>query len=482
MPDNLIEYRYRAFSEPDIQVRVSGDGPGAITGPVINYGDVAVFPWGKERFEPGTFKNLENADLIANRMHRRTQILARTGAGYTVHDGPTALRSEVNLPDTQIGRDTCTEVRLGLLKGKSMEFRAVRDRVEDGVRIVSEALYFGEGIVDRPAYGGSWAQMRSWDEYRQAVEYRDAFSGLYLPYAVPGTLEARSCGGCCESRGENLGNLLRRLRDEKDLSNAELGEAAGVSASTMGGIIRGDINCPPRQRLEGLADLLDVPAARLIRAAESDGCSYQNRSQNAEMRFAAFDCEFEVSNDAVRFRMPYGSEEAEIRQVEDTELTGRLPYGVDGVISMQRGELVRFLPGAFTDSLAGEIILLAGNSYEEPLANSLEGTLRLRDSDEALEFEARDLPDTTYSRNFLGKLSKGLIRGLTAGWANAGSDTTTEELPDGGKRIVVRKATLCEFYPRSRSVAPGGGVAARRRRVRSDNPDPKPETRERVVF
>ena len=118
----------------------------------------------------------------------------------------------------------------------------------------------------------------------------------------------------------------------------------------------------------------------------------------------------------------------------NTELRGRLPYNVDGIVSMQRGERVRFLPGAFTDSLAGGIILLAGNSYEEPLASSLAGTLTLRDTDEALEFQAKRLPRTRYAEDFLGKLSAGLVRGLTAGWADAGSDTTTEDLPDGGKR------------------------------------------------
>ena len=264
------------------------------------------------------------------------------------------------------------------------------------------------------------------------------------------------------------------------MTNDQLGEAAGISGSTVGGILSGTIDCPPRSRLEGFAELLGVSVNRLIRAAEDDGCSnYDNRfsAGEPEMRFGALDCEIEIVGQGLRGRFPYGADGAEIRQVANTELRGRLPYNVDGIVSMQRGERVRFLPGAFTDSLAGEIILLAGNSYEEPLASSLAGTLKLRDTDEALEFEAKRLPRTRYAEDFLGKLSAGLVRGLTAGWADAGSDTTTEDLPDGGKRIVVRKATLCEFYPRSRSVAPGGGVEAQRR-SRSEERSNDPEERE----
>ena len=186
MGDN-IEYRYQ-----DFEYRQDGDGLGVVRGPVINYGDVASFPWGKERFEAGAFRNLGDDHLRANRMHQRHQILARIGAGYTLANTDAALNSEVVLPDTSAGRDTAYEVKHQLLRGKSMEFRSLKDRVEDGVRIISDAIYYGEGIVDLPAYRGSFAQMRSWDEYLQAVEYRDAHSGLYLPRGGSATQERRS--------------------------------------------------------------------------------------------------------------------------------------------------------------------------------------------------------------------------------------------------------------------------------------------------
>ena len=52
-----------------------------------------------------------------------------------------------------------------------MEFRSISDKVVDGMRTITEARYFGEGVVDKPAYPGSVAQMRSWDDYMAAMEY-----------------------------------------------------------------------------------------------------------------------------------------------------------------------------------------------------------------------------------------------------------------------------------------------------------------------
>ena len=398
MPEHVTEYR-----AAPVEFRESEGTPGIASGIVIRYGDEATFPWGKERFEPGAFGDIRNLDLIANRMHRRDQPLGRTHSGNKERGGmlifdndDRRLASELLMPDTQLGHDTCTELRLGLLRGQSLEFRATKEDYVDGTRVIKTARLGGYGIVDRPAYPGSHAEMRSWEEYLWAAEYRGEYTGAGL-YVPPG----------------------QERRKPED--------------------------APP----------------------------------DPEMRFAAFDCEIEAISGGVRGRVVYDAGGVEMRRAPSAELTGRLPYGVDGVVSMQRGELVRFLPGCFARSLDGEIYLLAGTDYGEPLASTIEGSLVLRDTEDALEFEAKNLPDTTYAHNFLGKLSRGLIRGLTAGWANAGSRTDTEDLPDGGKRIVVREATLCEFYPRSRSVAPGGGV--QRKSNRSQAPEPM-EKRERVRF
>ena len=74
------------------------------------------------------------------------------------------------------------------------------------------------------------------------------------------------------TKGQALGDLLRELRDERELSNDDLADAAGISVSTIGQILGGTSGCPPVSRLQGLARRLNVNLSRLITAAEADGC------------------------------------------------------------------------------------------------------------------------------------------------------------------------------------------------------------------
>ena len=90
------------------------------------------------------------------------------------------------------------------------------------------------------------------------------------------------CGGGCgggkgvAQKGDTLGSLIRTLRDEKELTNDDLAEAAGVSVSTIGQILGGTLVCPKASRLEALAQKLDVKLSWLVAAAEADGCgSYE---------------------------------------------------------------------------------------------------------------------------------------------------------------------------------------------------------------
>ena len=87
-----------------------------------------------------------------------------------------------------------------------------------------------------------------------------------------------------ELRGDNLATLLANARDERGVTNAQLGAAAGIDESTVGGILQGDagINCPPLRRLRGFARVLGLTMGAVMEAAERDGCEY------AEQRKAEF--------------------------------------------------------------------------------------------------------------------------------------------------------------------------------------------------
>ena len=69
-----------------------------------------------------------------------------------------------------------------------------------------------------------------------------------------------------------LGARLRELRDEAEISNAELARAMDVDESTLGQILAGDIERPPDHRLRGAARVLGVSFESLRRlVADSDG-------------------------------------------------------------------------------------------------------------------------------------------------------------------------------------------------------------------
>ena len=99
------------------------------------------------RFLPGAFGDLSGADLILNRQHERRSPLVRTGGGgLTLTDTPEALEVLAELPDTEAGRDAHTMVRTGVLRGLSVEFRALAEGFVGGVREVRRAVLTDMGL------------------------------------------------------------------------------------------------------------------------------------------------------------------------------------------------------------------------------------------------------------------------------------------------------------------------------------------------
>lgn len=54
----------------------------------------------------------------------------------------------------------------------------------------------------------------------------------------------------------------------------DMAQAAGIDSGTVNSILNADIDCPPLERLDGFAEVLDVSADSLRRAAGEDGCEY----------------------------------------------------------------------------------------------------------------------------------------------------------------------------------------------------------------
>ena len=224
----MQEFRY---------TELRAEGERQLSGVAVKYGDIAVLPFGKERFEVRAFGDLGAADVILNTMHDRRRPLARSGAGLTLTDGPEALEVRAQLPNTREADDVLQLVETRVYRGLSIEFAATRERMVGGVRSIQAARLTGIAICDRPAYPAS----------------------------------------AVEARGENLIRVLEgALPDEGDDARPAqieaMAGAAGIDPATVEQILSGSINAPPRRRLEGFASALDgVSLDQLIEATIADG-------------------------------------------------------------------------------------------------------------------------------------------------------------------------------------------------------------------
>ena len=159
-----IEFRYA-----DIEFRQDDNGLGTVVGTVIRYGDRAkIGTYVTEEFAPGSLTKALTSDLIfANRMHQPGQLLGRVGRGLRLNDSEERLDFELDLPDTQTGRDTAYELRTGILTGASIEFGASQVEYKGSHRIIREARLRPTGgfaIVNDAAYPDSFATMKRWAE------------------------------------------------------------------------------------------------------------------------------------------------------------------------------------------------------------------------------------------------------------------------------------------------------------------------------
>ena len=151
--DPKIERRY-------CELRAAPDGR-TLEGVAVRYGDTARLPWGRERIEAGAFGDVARADVILNASHERAAPLARTGGGGLVlADGPDALTIRATLPATRMGDDVLALVHAKVMRGLSIEFRPIAERIEAGVRVIERAVLSGIGVVDSPAYPASEVEAR----------------------------------------------------------------------------------------------------------------------------------------------------------------------------------------------------------------------------------------------------------------------------------------------------------------------------------
>ena len=137
----------------ELRADESMSGPGRLVGTLLTFGERAGDR--AELFENDSL-SWPDEGVILRRMHNRGEPIARVvpelRAGAVVVD--------VALPDSLAGRSAAVEVRSGLLRSLSVEFRARRQKYVGGVRRISDALLVGAGLVDQGSYRGSTVEVR----------------------------------------------------------------------------------------------------------------------------------------------------------------------------------------------------------------------------------------------------------------------------------------------------------------------------------
>ena len=148
MDNLLVEVRY---VEDDTR-----QSPGRLTGTLLTYGEVARDR--PERFMRGALKWDDDAGIVINLQHVRSQIITRA---FPFLDGD-ALKIDAALPNTTAGRDAATNVREGILTGLSVEFekRGLVAAMVGGVREIRSATLAAAGLVDMASYAGSAVEIR----------------------------------------------------------------------------------------------------------------------------------------------------------------------------------------------------------------------------------------------------------------------------------------------------------------------------------
>lgn len=175
-PDNA---ETRKFFGVRLETRDATRGPGTLVGYAAVFSseshDLGGF---RETIAPGAFARSlrEGADVRALRDHDPSKVLGRSASGtLRVHEDANGLRSEIDLPDTELGRETAELVRRGDLDGMSFGFTTEEERWEerqDGpLRELVDVEVFDVSVVSFPAYPEAAIEgVRSFRAWKQSSD------------------------------------------------------------------------------------------------------------------------------------------------------------------------------------------------------------------------------------------------------------------------------------------------------------------------
>ncbi len=147
-----------------------------------------------------------------------------------------------------------------------------------------------------------------------------------------------------ETKSTALGSLMKQLRDERQLSNGDLAESMGVSATIVGKLVDGTPHRASLKRLESAAEVLKTSLSRLRAAAEADGHDYTDEDEMRSRGAAAA----EANSAALKAQELSKSAEVEARAAIEAK------SAAEAKASLERAE-------AYQEEAAGEFDRLNRN-------------------------------------------------------------------------------------------------------------------------
>lgn len=165
----------RSLTEP-VEFRAAEDGTKRVAGYAAVFNSITDLGDFREQIAPGAFAKTLKGDVRALFNHDTSMVLGRTKSGtLRLSEDERGLKYEVDLPDTQAGRDLRVSMERGDIDGSSFGFRVTKqswDVRDDGpsVRTIEEVELFEVSPVTFPAYADAEIALRSLNEIKSERE------------------------------------------------------------------------------------------------------------------------------------------------------------------------------------------------------------------------------------------------------------------------------------------------------------------------
>jgi HK97 family phage prohead protease len=155
----------RSLTEP-VEFRAAEDGPKVAGYAAVFNVETDIGGMFREKIAPGAFAKAIQGDIRSLFDHNTALILGRTKSGtLRLSEDERGLRYEVDLPDTQAGRDLRVSMDRGDIDGSSFAFRVLKQSWDESrdipLRTIEEVELYEVGPVTFPQYPEAEVGLRS---------------------------------------------------------------------------------------------------------------------------------------------------------------------------------------------------------------------------------------------------------------------------------------------------------------------------------